>query len=137
MGENDPNFLKLGFPDKWNQLSKKIAYTYEHFSNIDDYQKPVNNLKKRDFFIRLKNDYLSDKEIERTKEFIERFNIKNEEELTYRFLKSDVLSLTRVFQKFIKVSVNEFGINCLYCVSLPGFTWQGGLKYTGINLQKL
>ena len=37
----------------------------------------------------------------------------------------------------MKVSVNEFGINPLYCVSLPGYTWQCGLKYTGINLQTL
>ena len=35
----------------------------------------------------------------------------------------------------MKVSVNEFDINLLYCVSLPGYTWQCGLKYTGINLQ--
>ena len=25
----------------------------------------------------------------------------------------------------------------MYCVSFPGFTWQCGLKYTGINLQIL
>ena len=43
--------------------------------------------------------------------------------------------LTCAFEKIMKVSVNEFGINPLYCVSLPDFTWQCGLKYTGINLQ--
>ena len=42
-----------------------------------------------------------------------------------------------VSEKFIKVSVNEFGINPLYCVSLPGSTWQCGSKYTRINLQTL
>ena len=42
-----------------------------------------------------------------------------------------------VFEKFIKVSVIAFGINPLFCVSLPGYTWQCGLKYTGINLQTL
>ena len=40
-------------------------------------------------------------------------------------------------EKFIKVSVNEFGIDLLYCVSLPGYTWQCGLKYTEINSQTL
>ena len=35
------------------------------------------------------------------------------------------------------MSVNEFGINPLYCVSLPGYTWECGLKYTGINLKTL
>ena len=65
------------------------------------------------------------------------FHIKNGKELTEYYLKSDVILLADVFEKFIKVSVNEFDINPLYCVSLPGYTWLCGLKYTGINLQTL
>ena len=37
----------------------------------------------------------------------------------------------------MKVSVNEYDINPLYCVSIPGYTWQCGLKYTGKDLQIL
>ena len=70
-------------------------------------------------------------------EIIKRFNIKNGEELTEIYLKSDVLLLTCVFEKFIKVSVNEFVINPLYCVGLYGYTWQCGLKNTDIKLQTL
>ena len=94
-------------------------------------------MKKEDFFNKLKNVYVSDKEIERTKERFKVFNIENGEELTYLYLKSDVLILTCVFEKFIKVSNNEFVFNPLYYVSLPGNTWECGLKYTGINLQTL
>ena len=42
-----------------------------------------------------------------------------------------------MFENFIKVPVNDFDINPLYCVILPGYTWQCGLKCTGINLQTL
>ena len=80
---------------------------------------------------------LINEEIERRKEIIKRLNIKNGEELTQIYLKSDILLLTCVFDKFIKVSVSEFGISTLYCASLPGYTWQCGLKYTEINLQIL
>ena len=52
-------------------------------------------------------------------------------------MKSDVLLLACVFEKFIKVSVKEFVINPLYCVSLPGYTWQCGLNFTEIYLQTL
>ena len=137
MGENDHKILKTGFPDKWKFLSKKLAYPYENFNGIDDYQKPVNNLKKEHFFSKLKNGYPNDEEIQRTTDIIKMFNIKNGEELTEIYLKSDVLLLACVSEKFIKASVNEFKINPLYCVSLPGYTWQCGLKYTGINLQTL
>ena len=34
-------------------------------------------------------------------------------------------------------SINDFGVNPIYCVSLPCYTWQCDLKYTGINLQTL
>ena len=78
-----------------------------------------------------------DEEIQRTMDNIKKFNIKNGEELTKIYLKSDVFLLTGVFEKFIEVSVNEFGIIPLYCVSLPSYTWQCGLNYTGINLQTL
>ena len=95
--ENDLKLLKTEFPDKWKYLTKKLAYPYKYFNSIDDYQKPVDNFKKEDFFSKLKNDYPSDKEIERTKEVFKRFNIKNGEELTEIFLKSDVFLLTCVF----------------------------------------
>ena len=77
----------------------------------------------------MKNDYPSDKEIER-KKIIEKFNIKNGKELVHLYLKSVVLILACVFEKFMKVSMKEFEINLSYCVSLPGYTWQCGLKYT-------
>ena len=65
------------------------------------------------------------------------FNIKNGEELTKLYLKSDVYYSACVFEKFIKVSINQFGINPLDCVRLPGYTWQCGLKYRRINLETL
>ena len=114
-----------------------MAYPYDCFNSIDDYQKPVDNLKKEDFFSKLRNGYPDDEEIERTKEINKKFNIKNGEELTEIYLKSDILLLACVFEKFIKLSVNEYGFNPLYCVSLPGYTRQCGLKYTGANLQTL
>ena len=137
IGENDLKKLKAGLPDKWKYLTKKLAYPYEYFNSIDDYQKPVNNFKKEHFFSKLKNKCPDDEEIERTMDIIERFNIKTGEDLTEIYLKSDVLLLACVFEKFIKISVNQYDINPLYCVSLPGYTRQCGMKYTGINLQTL
>ena len=65
------------------------------------------------------------------------FDIKNGEELTKSYLKSGGFLLADVFEKFITISIEEYGSNLLNCVSLPGYTWQCGFKYTGINLQTL
>ena len=65
------------------------------------------------------------------------FVIKNGEELTKLYCKSDVFLLADVFEKIVKASTEEYKINPLYCVSLPGYTYQCALKYTVIKLQTL
>ena len=137
MRENDLKILKTGFAHKWKCFTKKLAYPHEFFNCIEDYQKSVNDLEEEDFFSKLKYGYPGDEEIARTMEIIKLFDNKNGEELTEIDKKSDVLLLACMFEKFIKVSVNEFEINPLYCFSSPGYTWECGLKYTGINLQTL
>ena len=137
LDEDDFKILKKEFPDKWQYLNKKLAYPYEYFNSIDDYKKPVNKLEKEDFFSKLKNDYPDDDEIERTQEIIKLFNIKDGEELTNLYCKSDVILLADIFEKFVKVSAEEYKINPLYCISLPGYTYQCALKYTNIKLQTL
>ena len=57
LDNDDFKFLKREFPDKRDYLDKTLAYPYEHFDNIDDYQNPLDNLKKENFFSKLKFDY--------------------------------------------------------------------------------
>ena len=137
VGENDLKVLKIEFPDKWRYLTKKLAYPYEYFNSIEDYNKPVDNFGNKDFFSKLKNKCPDDIEIDRTREIIKKFNIKNGKELTELYCKSDVLLLACVFELSIKVSENKYGISLLYFVSLPGYTWACGLKYTIIKLKTL
>ena len=84
--KDDFNVLKKEFPDKWQYL-KKIAEPYEYLNSIDDYDKPVYNLKKEDVFSKLKNKCPDDEEIQRTKEIVGIFDIKSGEQLTNLFLK--------------------------------------------------
>ena len=90
----------------WQYLNKKLAYPYEYFNSIDYYKKPNDNIKKN-FFSKLKNDYPNDDEIERTKEIIKFFTIKDGEELTRLYCKSDVILLADVFETFVKVCTEE------------------------------
>ena len=129
--------LKKEFPDKWQYLNKKLAYRCEYFSNIDDYKKPVDNSQREDIFSKSKNECPEGDEITRTKEIIKVFDIKNGEELTNLYLKSDIILIPDVFEKFVKVSTEIYGKNPLYCISLSGYTYQCALKYTDFKLQTL
>ena len=37
---------------------QKLAYPYEYFNSIGDYKKPIDNLRKEDFFSKVKNKFL-------------------------------------------------------------------------------
>ena len=126
--------LKKEFPDKWQYLNKNIAYRCEYFSNIDDYKKPVDNSQREDIFSKSKNNCPEGDEITRTKEIIKIFDIKNGEELTKLYLKIGVISLPDIFEKFVKVSTEEYGKNPLNCTSLSGYTYQCALIYTDFKL---
>ena len=56
---------------------------------------------------KLKNKSSDDEEIQRTKEIIERFDIKNGEELCELYLKSDVILLVVVFENFFEKSMEK------------------------------
>ena len=120
LDENDFKILEKDFPDKWQYLNEKLAYPYQYFNSIDEYKEPVDDSKKEDFFSKLKNKCRDVEEIQRNREVIKLFDIKNGEGVTKLFCKRDVVLLADVIEKFINVSFEGYDINPLYCESLPG-----------------
>ena len=136
--DEDYIHLKRHFPNHWMLLKKKLAYPYEFYKTLYDYEKPIDELIKSGneaYFSKTKNKIPYQEEIDRTNEIIKIFRIKNGRELTELYNKADVILLADIFEKFIKVSISEFGINPLYHISLPGTTWANGLRYTRTELE--
>ena len=130
--------LKKHFPNHWMLLKNKLAYPYEFYKTLEDYERPIKELLqagKEAYFSKTKNKIPDLEEIDRTNQIIKLFNIKNGRELTELYNKADVILLADIFEKLIEVSKTEFGINPLYHISLPGTTWSNGLKYTKIELE--
>ena len=61
---------------------KKLTCPYEDFNITDDFQKPVDNLKKEDIFNNLRDNCIDKNEIQRTKQIFEILNNKSGEQLT-------------------------------------------------------
>ena len=92
-------------------------------------------MKKEHFFSKLTNKSPNVDKMERTKEIFQRFDIRLGVKLTELHLKSDVILIADVFEKFIEVSTKKNGVNPFFCVGLPGCTYQCALKFTDITLQ--
>ena len=135
--KDDFKILIKDFPDKWEYLNEKLDYAYESFNSVDDYEKPTTNLKKGNFFGKFRKDFAKDCEIKQTREILDVIVIKNGEQFTELYLKSDVILFADMFDKFVKESIEEFDINLLYCTNLPLHPWSCGLKDTDIKLKTL
>ena len=116
--DNFPIMKLKGMSD--DLFKKKLAYPYEYL-NLDNFQEPL-NLTKEDFWSTLTQSYPSDDDIKRTQELIEKYKIRNGQELTMLYLKMDVFQLADVFENFVESSTREYKINPLYSYSLPGYT---------------
>ena len=83
--DNDYIHLKRHFPNHWMLLKNKLAYQYEFYKTLEDYERPIDVLLKTGkeaYFSKTKNKISDQEEIDRTNEIIRLFNIKNGRELT-------------------------------------------------------
>ena len=53
------------------------------------------------------------------------------------YLKTDVLFLCDVFEKFIDVCLRNYRLDPCHYFSSPGLSWDAMLKMTGIKLEKI
>ena len=53
------------------------------------------------------------------------------------YLKTDVLLLCDVSEKFINVCLKDYGLDPCHYFSSPGLSWDAMLKMTGIKLEKV
>ena len=65
------------------------------------------------------------------------FNIKNLGEYHDLYLKTNVLLLCDVFEKFIHVCLKDYGLDPCHYFSSPGLAWDAMLKMTAIKLEKI
>ena len=105
---------------------------------MEDYKLPGNIFKTESFFYYIKKripwSWRKKKNIQRNGNII---IVRNGGEFIHLGLKFGVILVTTLFEIFIKASYREYGINPIYCVSLPGHTWEIDMKNTFIKLQTL
>ena len=89
---------------------------------------------KSKFFSSLKDSDISEKEYERAVNVWKVFKIKNLGEYHDLYLKTDVLLLADVFEKF-KTCLDYYSLDPCHYYSSPGLSWDAMLKMTGIKLE--
>ena len=89
------------------------------------------------FFNSLKDCCISDEEYCKATDVWNIFNIKNLGKYHGLYLKTDVLLLCDVFEKFIDFCLKDYGLDPCHYFSSPGLSSDAMLKMIGIKLEKI
>ena len=104
---------------------------------MDSFEKFSENklLDKSKFFSSLKDECISEKDYERAKNIWNVFKMNTMGNYHDLYLKTDVLLLADVFEKFIKTCLDYYGLDPCHYFSCPGLSWDAMLKMNGVELE--
>ena len=134
---NDFKYLNGQFNGEQLKLVKqKGIYPYEYMNSFKRFKE--NKLPDKDcFFNSLKDCSITDEEYFRVVNVWKIFDIKNLGEYHDLYLKTDVLLLCGVFEKFIDVCLKDYGLDPCHYFGSPGLSWDAMLKMTSVKLEKI
>ena len=135
--DNELKIMKEYYPNNedFQLMRYKGAIPYSFYKSHNDFNN--NELLKEQFYDQLRNEYVKDEVYNRTLNIWNHFKCNNHGELVDLYLKSDVLLLSDIFERFRDATLKYFEIDPCHCFSSPGLTWDCGLKFTGIKLDLL
>ena len=135
LSDNDFEYLSEEFSGELLELVKeKGVYPYEYidsFKNISENKLP--DISK--FFSSLKDECVSEKDYQRANNVWNAFKMKAIGDYHDVYLKTDVLLLADMFEKFIKTCLHYYGLDPYHYFSSPGLSWDVMLKMTGVELE--
>ncbi|KAL6429482.1 hypothetical protein ACFW04_008266 [Cataglyphis niger] len=139
----DKSELKIArseFPDlddaDFELITRKGVFPYEYVDDIGKLRET--RLPPREaFHSSLTGDTVSDSDYERAIRVWERFRIETLGEYSDLYLKTDVLLLADVFENFRDACMRSYGLDPAHYYTLPGYTWDAMLKYTGVRFELL
>ena len=119
-----------------NLLTDKGVYPYDYMNSWEKFDE-TKLPKKEDFYSKLYEENIADKDYTRANIVWKHFNIKNLGGYHDLYLMTDVYLLTDVFENFRDMCLNYYGLDPAYCITLPNYSWNAFLSLTGVRLQQI
>ncbi|CAH1959928.1 unnamed protein product [Acanthoscelides obtectus] len=122
--------------EKFELLTKKGVFPYDY---VDSWQKlnetelPIHEL----FYNRLNDTNVSNNEYQRAKDVWTNFEIQNIGQYSDLYLKTDIILLADVFENFRQTAHRTHGLDPAWYYTLPGYTFDCMLRYTGCKIEIL
>ena len=128
--------LKKEFKENFELLTQKGVYPYDYMNCLEKFsetQLPI----KEDFYSKLNDCNITDKEYKHAQDIWEKFGINNLGEYHDLYLKTDVLLLADVFEEFRNICLENYNLDPAWYYTSPGLSWDALLKHSKVNLELL
>ena len=128
--------LKKEFKENFKLLTQKGVYPYDYMNCLEKFsetQLPI----KEDFYSKLNDCNITDKEYKHAQDIWEKFGINNLGEYHDLYLKTDVLLLADVFEEFRNICLENYNLDPAWYYTSPGLSWDALLKHSKVNLELL
>lgn len=133
---NDYKYTRkeLKEPEKLNLVLRKGVFPYSWLDSKEKFSQCELPLKNA-FYNDLTGDHITDLEYEHAQNVFRAFNCRNMGDYSDIYLKTDVLLLCDIFERFRELSLKMFKLDPNHYFTAAGFSWNSMLKFTGIELE--
>ncbi|XP_071054991.1 uncharacterized protein [Onthophagus taurus] len=122
--------------EQFKLLTRKGIFPYQYIDSID--RLGETSLPSKDAFMnKLSFDGISEDEYNHAQTVWRTFGCQNLREYSDLYLKTDVLLLADIFEKFREVCFSTYGLDPAHYYTAPGLSWDAMLKFTQIKLELL
>lgn len=120
--------------DQFQLVTDKGIFPYEYITSLNVLNEtelpPIEA-----FYSELNNENITEKEYEQAKKVWMVFKCETLLDYSNNYLKTDVLLLCDIFEKFRKVELATYQLDPACYYTLPGLSWDAMLRYTNVNLE--
>ena len=121
---------------KVDLILKKGVFPYDYMTGPKVFSETKLPPKSR-FYSKLNDTPCSDEDYDHAQTVWREFGIRNLGEYHDLYMTTDVLLLADVFECFREVAIGNYELDPAWYYTLPGYSWDCMLKYTGVKLDLL
>ena len=133
---DDFNNTKSEFKKNILLLTRKGVYPYDYVSSLDKLLE-TSLPPKEEFYSKLNDEDITDEDYQHAIKVWNAFGCETIRDYHNLYLKSDVMLLADVFEKFRSTCLKHYKLDPAHYYTSPGLAWDACLKITGQNLDLL
>lgn len=129
--------VKRHFPNQaeFELMSQKGVFPYSFVDSINKLSEPFP--ARENFYDEFKNEQISEVDYKRAENVWNTFNCQNLGDYSDLYLKTDVLLLTDIFEKFRDICIKTYKLDPAHYLTAPSLSLDAGLLTTKVELELL